>query len=237
MRERNSPPTNSPRSSCTAWPVPQPSERNDLMLLRILKRYLKPHWPLLVAVSVFQLAQSLASLYLPSLNADIIDKGVATGDIGQIVVLGGIMLGVTLLQVACAIAAVYFGARAAMGLGRDLRAAVFNRVSEFSEREVSQFGAPSLITRTTNDVQQVQMVVLMTCTLFVSAPILAIGGVIMALQQDVGLSWLMAVSIPVLLVSIGSIIIRMVPLFRKMQERIDTVNRVLREQLIGIRVV
>src|SRR5690554_251176 len=207
------------------------------MLLRILKRYLKPHWPLLVAVGVFQLAQSLASLYLPSLNADIIDDGVATGDIGRIMMLGGIMLGVTLLQVACAIAAVYFGARAAMGLGRDLRAAVFSRVSEFSEREVSQFGAPSLITRTTNDVQQVQMVVLMTCTLFVSAPILAIGGVIMALQQDVGLSWLMAVSIPVLLLSIGGIIIRMVPLFRKMQERIDTVNRVLREQLIGIRVV
>lgn len=207
------------------------------MLLRILRRYLKPHWPLLAAVGVFQLAQSLASLYLPSLNADIIDEGVAVGDIGHIAMLGGIMLAVTLLQVACAIAAVYFGARAAMALGRDLRAAVFTRVSEFSEREVSRFGAPSLITRTTNDVQQVQMVVLMTCTLFVSAPILAIGGVIMALQQDVGLSWLMAVSIPVLLLAIGGIVFRMVPLFRKMQERIDTVNRVLREQLIGIRVV
>ncbi len=207
------------------------------MLLRILKRYLKPHWRLLVAVGVFQLAQSLASLYLPSLNADIIDQGVARGDIGYIIAVGGVMLGVTVLQVACAIAAVYYGARAAMGLGRDLRAAVFNRVSEFSEREVNQFGAPSLITRTTNDVQQVQMVVLMTCTLFVSAPILAIGGVIMALQQDVGLSWLMAVSIPVLLLAIGGIIIRMVPLFRTMQERIDNVNRVLREQLIGIRVV
>jgi ATP-binding cassette subfamily B protein len=207
------------------------------MLLRILRRYLGGYWPLLVAVGVFQLAQSLASLYLPSLNADIIDKGVAQGDIGYIIVVGGIMLGVTLLQVACAIAAVYFGAKVAMLLGRDLRAAVFDQVSTFSEQEVSKFGAPSLITRTTNDVQQVQMVTLMTCTLFVSAPILAIGGVIMALQQDVGLSWLMAVSVPVLLLSIGGIIIRMVPLFRSMQKKIDAVNRVLREQLIGIRVV
>ncbi|HEU4808593.1 MAG TPA: ABC transporter ATP-binding protein [Homoserinimonas sp.] len=207
------------------------------MLLRILRTHLRPYWQLLVAVGVLQLAQSLASLYLPSLNADIIDRGVAQGDIGYIISVGTMMLGVTLLQVACAIAAVYFGARVAMLLGRDLRSAVFTRVSEFSEREVSQFGAPSLITRTTNDVQQVQMVVLMTCTLFVSAPILAIGGVIMALQQDVGLSWLMAVSIPVLLLSIGAIIIRMVPMFRVMQKRIDTVNRVLREQLIGIRVV
>ena len=207
------------------------------MLLRIFRKYLRPYWPLLAAVGVFQLAQSLASLYLPSLNADIIDQGVARGDVGYIISVGSMMLGVTLLQVACAITAVYFGARVAMLLGRDLRSAVFARVSEFSEREVSQFGAPSLITRTTNDVQQVQMVTLMTCTLFVSAPILAVGGVIMALRQDVGLSWLMAVSVPVLLVSIGAVIIRMVPLFRKMQKRIDTVNRVLREQLIGIRVV
>src|SRR5690606_33274940 len=143
----------------------------------------------------------------------------------------------TLLQVACAITAVYFGAKVAMSLGRDLRSGIFHTVSEFSEREVSQFGAPSLITRTTNDVQQVQMVVLMTCTLFVSAPMLAIGGVIMALQQDVGLSWLMAVSIPVLLVAVIGIMSRMVPLFRRMQKRIDRVNLVLREQLTGIRVI
>src|SRR5690606_29054011 len=207
------------------------------MFLTLLRRYLAPYWPMLVAVAVFQLAQSLANLYLPSLNADIVDNGIAKGDIGHILFIGAIMLGVTLIQIACAITAVYFGARVAMSLGRDLRLGIFHRVSSFSEREVTQFGAPSLITRSTNDVQQVQMVVLMTCTLFVSAPILAIGGVIMALQQDVGLSWLMAVSIPVLLLSIGGIIIRMVPLFRKMQERIDTVNRVLREQLIGIRVV
>ncbi len=207
------------------------------MLFRILRRYLGPYWPLLAGVGIFQLAQSLASLYLPSLNADIIDEGVAKGDVGYIMSVGGVMLGVTLLQVACAIAAVYFGARVAMLLGRDLRSAVFDRVGTFSEREVAQFGAPSLITRTTNDVQQVQMVTLMACTLFVSAPILAIGGVIMAMQQDVGLSWLMGVSIPILLVAIGLIIVRMVPLFQSMQARIDTVNRVLREQLIGIRVV
>ena len=207
------------------------------MLLRILRQYLAPHWKLLVGVGVFQLAQSIASLYLPTLNADIIDNGIAKADIGHIFAIGTLMIAITLVQVACAITAVYFGARAAMSFGRDLRSGFFARVSEFSEREVSQFGAPTLITRTTNDAQQVQMVVLMTCTLFVSAPILAVGGVIMALQQDVGLSWLMVVSIPVLLVSIGLIVVRMVPLFRLMQKRIDTVNRVLREQLTGIRVV
>jgi ATP-binding cassette subfamily B protein len=207
------------------------------MLLKLVLRFLKPHRRLLVGVVFFQLAQSIASLYLPSLNADIIDNGVAKGDTGYIVMIGTIMLGITLVQIACAIVAVYFGAKAAMGLGRDLREAIFVRVGEFSEREVSRFGAPSLITRTTNDVQQVQMLVLMTCTLLVSAPILAIGGVIMALQQDVQLSWLMVVAVPVLLVVIGLIISRMVPLFRLMQARIDTVNRVLREQLTGIRVV
>ena len=207
------------------------------MLLRILRRYLKPHWKLLVAVGLFQAAQSIASLYLPNLIADIIDNGIAKGDVGHIMVVGGIMLAITLAQIACAITAVYYGAKASMSLGRDLRGAIFHRVSEFSEREVSQFGAPSLITRTTNDVQQVQMVVLMTCTLFVAAPILAVGGIIMAMQQDIGLSWLMAVSVPVLLISIGLVISRMVPLFRLMQKRIDVVNQVLREQLTGIRVI
>ena len=207
------------------------------MLLKILRKYLKPYWRLLVAVGVFQLAQSLASLYLPSLNADIVDNGIAKGDIQHIFNVGAVMLGITLLQIVCAITAVYFGAKVAMSLGRDLRTGIFNTVSEFSEREVAQFGAPSLITRTTNDVQQVQMVTLMTLTLFVSAPMLAIGGVIMALQQDVGLSWLMAVSIPILLVAVGLIMVRMVPLFRLMQKRIDKVNLVLREQLTGIRVI
>ncbi|MFC4223194.1 ABC transporter ATP-binding protein [Lysinibacter cavernae] len=207
------------------------------MLLRLLGRYLRPHWPLLVGVVFFQLAQSIASLYLPTLNADIIDNGVAKGDTGYIMSTGAIMLGITVLQVACSIAAVYFGAKAAMLVGRDLRAALFERVGEFSEREVSLFGAPSLITRNTNDVQQVQMLVLMTCTLLVSAPILAVGGIVMAMQQDLELSWLIAVSVPVLLLSIGAIVIKMVPLFRLMQARIDNVNRVLREQLTGIRVI
>ncbi|HEY8797386.1 MAG TPA: ABC transporter ATP-binding protein, partial [Candidatus Dormibacteraeota bacterium] len=150
---------------------------------------------------------------------------------------GGWMLVVTLAQIACSVAAVYFGARAAMSFGRDVRSAIFHRVGSFSAREVAQFGAPSLITRNTNDVQQVQMLVLMTCTMMIAAPIMCVGGVIMALRQDVGLSWLMVVCIPVLVVSIALIVVRMVPQFRAMQTRIDLVNRVLREQLSGIRVV
>lgn len=207
------------------------------MLLKVLRTYLRPHGLLLLGVMVFQFAQSIASLYLPSLNADIIDNGVAKGDTAYILRLGMVMLLITLGQVACSIIAVYFGAKAAMALGRDLRGAVFHQVGAFSEREVSKFGAPSLITRTTNDVQQVQMLVLMTCTLLVSAPILAIGGVIAALRQDVGLSWLLVVAVPVLLLSISLIIVRMVPQFRLMQKKIDMVNQVLREQLTGIRVV
>ncbi|MFF2372502.1 ABC transporter ATP-binding protein [Agromyces sp. NPDC058110] len=207
------------------------------MLLSLLKRYVKPYAWLVVGVIVFQLAQSMASLYLPTLNADIIDQGVATGDTGYIVTTGGWMLLITLLQVACSITAVYFGAKVAMAVGRDLRRGVFRKVGEFSEREVSKFGAPSLITRTTNDVQQVQMLVLMTSTMLVSAPILAIGGVIMAMQQDLELSWLIAISVPVLLIAVGLIVTRMVPLFRVMQQKIDRVNLVLREQLTGIRVI
>ncbi|KRF32802.1 ABC transporter ATP-binding protein [Yonghaparkia sp. Soil809] len=207
------------------------------MLARILKRYLRPSAPLIVGVVVFQLAQALASLLLPALNADIIDRGIARGDTGYILGVGGMMLGIALVQIACAITAVYFGARVAMALGRDLRGAMFAHVGTFSEREVARFGAPSLITRSTNDVQQVQMLVLMSLTMLVSAPILAVGGVVMALQQDVGLSAIMAVAIPVLLIAVSLIIVRMVPLFRVMQERIDGVNRVLREQLAGMRVV
>ncbi|GAA3309137.1 ABC transporter ATP-binding protein [Arthrobacter ramosus] len=207
------------------------------MLWKLLVQYLRPHRRLLIAVVIFQLAQSIASLYLPTLNADIIDEGVAKGDTGYILGTGSLMLLITLLQIACSITAVYFGAKAAMGLGRDLRGAIFTRVGEFSEQEVTRFGAPSLITRSTNDVQQVQQLVLMSCTLMVAAPMLSIGGVIMAVRQDAQLSWLIAVSVPVLLVAVGLIVSRMVPLFRKMQVRIDTVNRVLREQLAGIRVV
>jgi ATP-binding cassette subfamily B protein len=207
------------------------------VLGKLLVRYLRPYWPLLIGVVVFQLIQSIASLYLPALNADIIADGVAKGDTEFIMRTGAVMLLITLGQIAAAILAVYFGAKAAMALGRDLRASVFRRVGEFSEREVAHFGAPSLITRSTNDVQQVQMLVLMTCTILVSAPILSIGGVIMALREDLVLSWIMVVAVPVLLLAVGLIIVRMVPQFRKMQSRIDNVNRVLREQLTGIRVI
>ncbi|MEV4322229.1 ABC transporter ATP-binding protein [Microbispora rosea] len=207
------------------------------MLSRLLRTYLRPYSPALAAVVLFQLVGTIASLYLPSLNADIIDQGVATGDTGYILTTGGWMLTVSLVQIACSIAAVYYGARVAAGFGRDVRSAVFHRVSGFSQREVSEFGAPSLITRNTNDVQQIQMLVVMTCTMLVAAPIMGVGGIIMALRQDVGLSWLMLVCVPVLLVSIGLIVFRMVPQFRAMQTRIDVVNQVLREQLSGIRVV
>jgi ATP-binding cassette, subfamily B, multidrug efflux pump len=207
------------------------------MLIKLLRTYLRPYLSALLAVGALQLVATMASLYLPSLNADLIDKGVAKGDTGYIVSTGGGMLVVTLAQIACAIAAVYFGARAAMAFGRDMRSAIFHKVGSFSAREVAQFGAPSLITRNTNDVQQVQMLVLMTCTLMIAAPIMCVGGIIMALRQDVGLSWLMLVCIPVLVLSIALIVVRMVPQFRAMQARIDLVNRVLREQLSGIRVV
>jgi ATP-binding cassette subfamily B protein len=215
------------------------------MLWKLLVSSMRPYGRLLWGVVLFQLAQSIANLYLPSLNADLIDKGVArvdaTGrpapDIAHIWHDGGFMLALSFLQIVCAIAAVYFGAKLAMKVGRDLRAQIFDRVGSFSENEVQKFGAPSLITRTTNDVQQVQMLVLMSATLMISAPFMAIGGVIMALQQDVGLSWIMVVAIPVLLGAVGAIIVRMVPHFRRMQKRIDAINRVLREQLTGIRVV
>lgn len=207
------------------------------MLTRLLRDRLRPYSRPLLLVVALQLVGTMASLYLPSLNADIIDVGIARGDTGYIVAVGGWMLLVTLVQVLCSVAAVYFGARVAMGFGRDVRAAVFGRVGEFSAREVNRFGAPSLITRSTNDVQQVQMLVLTSCTMLVAAPIMCVGGVVMALREDVALSWLVAVCVPVLVVSIGLVIVRMVPRFRLMQVRIDAVNRILREQITGVRVV
>ncbi|MPZ84856.1 MAG: ATP-binding cassette domain-containing protein [Actinophytocola sp.] len=207
------------------------------MLSRLLRTYLRPYRRELTIVLVLQLIGTIASLYLPSLNADIIDKGIALGDTGYIVSTGGWMLTVTLVQIVCSIIAVYFGARCAMAFGRDVRSAIFHRVGEFSAREVAGFGPPSLITRTTNDVQQVQLLVVMVFTMFVTAPIMCVAGVVMALQEDVGLSWLLLVCVPVLVICIGLIVSRMVPQFRKMQDRIDDVNRVLREQLSGIRVV
>ena len=207
------------------------------MLLRLVREHVRPYRGWIVAVVLLQFVGTVAALYLPSLNADIIDNGVVTGDTGYIIRSGGLMLLVSLVQVACSIAAVWFAARTAMSFGRDVRAAIFARVGTFSAREVQQFGAPSLITRETNDVQQVQMLVLMSGTLMVAAPIMMVGGIVMALREDVGLSWLIAAVVPVLALSIGFIVSRMVPSFRVMQERIDEVNRLLREQITGVRVV
>lgn len=207
------------------------------MLGKLLVRYLAPYRWLLVALLVFQFAAAMASLYLPRLNADIIDQGVARGDTTFIWSRGMIMLVISLGQITASVIATYFAARAAMAAGRDIRRDVFVKVSGFSERELSQFGAGSLITRNTNDVQQVQMLAMMGATMLVSAPLLAIGGIFMALQQDVGLSWLIGVSVPALLVAAGLIIARMVPLFRSYQSKLDAVNRVMREQLTGVRVV
>ncbi|HEY5137646.1 MAG TPA: ABC transporter ATP-binding protein [Candidatus Nanopelagicales bacterium] len=207
------------------------------VLISLLRRYLPPYRNALIAVVVLQFFGTLAALYLPTLNADIIDNGVAKADTQYILRVGAVMLVITVVQVACTIGAVWFGARSSMGFGRDTRAGIFHQVGAFSAREVTHFGAPSLITRTTNDVQQVQMLVLLTCTMMVSAPIMCVGGIIMALRQDVGLAWLIALSVTVLVVAIALIVTRMIPLFRVMQKRLDNVNRVLREQITGIRVV
>ncbi len=207
------------------------------MLLRLIREYVAPYRRELLLVGLFQFVGTLGGLFLPHLNADIIDHGVVTGDTGYIMKYGGVMLLVSLLQVVCTIAAVWYGGKAATGFGRDVRAALFARVGTFSAREVNQFGAPSLITRETNDVMQVQMLLLMACTLMASAPIMMVGAVIMALREDVGLSWLIVAVVPVLGIAIGLIVTRMVPGFRVMQERIDEVNRLLREQIAGVRVV
>ena len=207
------------------------------MFLRLLRASLRPYWGAISIVLALQLFSTLASLWLPNLNARIIDEGIAVGDVDQIWRLGGLMLGVTLAQGVAAVIAVYFGARTAMAVGRDLRGALFERVQRFSEQELRTFGAPSLITRTTNDVQQVQMFVMMTLTIIVMAPIMLVGGVIMALQEDAQLSLLLLVIVPVLVIAVGLIIWRMVPYFRQMQTRIDEVNGVMREQITGIRVI
>ncbi len=207
------------------------------MLIRLLRDYLRPYRRDLSFVVVFQLVQTLATLYLPTLNADIIDNGVITGHIGYIMRTGAFMLAIALVQIVCAIFAVYFGARTAMALGRDVRQAVFTKVQQFSAREVGHFGAPSLITRGTNDVQQVQMLALMTFTLMVAAPIMCVGGIILALHQDVQLSSLLLVAVPALGIIVTAIISRMRPLFRQMQARIDEIARVLREQISGVRVI
>ncbi|WP_454083493.1 ABC transporter ATP-binding protein [Georgenia sp. Marseille-Q6866] len=207
------------------------------MLLTLLRRHLRPYRRDVTVVVLLQFVQTLAALSLPSLNADIIDNGVVVGDTGYIMRVGALMLLISAVQVACAISAVYLGARAATSVGRDLRRAVFTRVQRFSVAEAGRFGAPSLITRSTNDVQQVQMVTLMTFTVIVMAPIMMVGGVVMALRQDVGLSALLLVVVPVLLGLIVVIALRMGPLFKLIQGRIDRINLVMREQISGVRVI
>ncbi len=207
------------------------------MLWALLRQYVRPYRRLLAVVATLQVISTLASLYLPTVNAAIIDDGVAKGDTRRIVELGGVMLAVTGLQVACAIGAVFFGSRAAMGFGRDLRSAVFHHVTTFSAEETARFGAPSLLTRTTNDVGQIQQLLQMTATILITAPIMSIGGILMALHQDAGLSWLLLVSVPVLALTNYWIIRHLMPIFRRMQRLIDGINRVMRDQLSGIRVI
>ncbi|MEU2536887.1 ABC transporter ATP-binding protein [Streptomyces iakyrus] len=207
------------------------------MLIRLLRTYLRPYKRPIALLVLLQFLQTCATLYLPTLNADIIDQGVVNGDTGYILGYGGLMIGISLVQVVCNIGAVYYGARTASALGRDVRGAVFDRVQSFSAREVGHFGAPSLITRTTNDVQQVQMLALMTFTLLVSAPIMCVGGIVLALGLDVPLSGVLVAVVPVLGICVTLIVRRLRPLFRAMQERLDAVNRVLREQITGNRVI
>lgn len=209
----------------------------ETVLIQLLRNHLGPYKRPIALLVLLQLVQTSATLYLPTLNADIIDNGVVRGDTGYILTFGALMIAVSVVQVAGNVGAVYYGARTAAALGRDVRAAVFARVQSFSAREVGQFGAPTLITRTTNDVQQVQMLVLMAFTLMVSAPIMCVGGIVMALGLDVPLSGVLLAVVPVLGIAVSLIVRKMRPLFRTMQERLDTVNRVLREQIAGNRVI
>ncbi|BBX53482.1 ABC transporter ATP-binding protein [Mycolicibacterium poriferae] len=207
------------------------------MLWALLRRHVQPYRKLLATVATLQVISTLATLYLPTINAAIIDDGVAQGDLRRIVELGAVMLGVTALQVVCAVGAVYFGSRAAMGVGRDLRSAVFRHVTGFSAEETARFGAPSLLTRTTNDAQQIQLLVQLTCTMLITAPIMGVGGIAMAVHQNAGLSWLLVVSVPVLALTNYWIVSHLLPIFRRLQRQIDGINRVMREQLTGLRVV
>jgi len=207
------------------------------MLVRLVRTYLVPYKGELAAILVLQLIGTISALYLPTLNADIIDNGVAKGDTGYIIRTGVWMLGVSVVQIVVTVAAVYLASRSSMALGRDMRSAIFHRVGDFSAQEVSKFGAPTLISRNTNDVTQVQMVVFMALAIMVSAPISMIGGIFMALRQDVPLSVIIAVAVPVLAIAVGLVIRKMIPQFRLMQTSIDSVNRVMREQITGIRVV
>lgn len=205
------------------------------MLLALLRQYIRPYRRLVAVLMVLQGISSLASLYLPTVNAAIIDEGVAKGDTATIVRLGMVMLSVTALQVLCAVGAVYFGSRTGMGFGRDLRAAMFEHITTFSEHETAHFGAPTLLTRTTNDVRQIQYLVQISSTVLVTAPIMCIGGILMAIHQEAALTWLLLVSVPIMAVTNYWVMSHMLPLFRRMQGLIDAINRVMRDQLSGVR--
>ncbi|MEM6105578.1 ABC transporter ATP-binding protein [Mycobacterium sp. 050272] len=207
------------------------------MLLALLRQYIRPYRWLVAVLMVLQLISTLATLYLPTVNAAIIDDGVSRGDTATIVRLGVVMLAVTGLQVLCSVGATYFGSRTGMGFGRDLRLAMFEHVTTFSEPETARFGAPTLLTRSTNDVRQIQYLVQMTGTVLITAPIMCIGGVFMAVHQEAALTWLLLVSVPILAVANYWIMSHMLPLFRSMQALIDGINRVMRDQLSGVRVV
>lgn len=207
------------------------------MLLALLRQYIRPYRRLVGVLMVLQLISTLASLYLPTVNAAIIDEGVAKGDTATIVRLGMVMLTVTGLQVLCAVGAAYFGSRTGMGFGRDLRRAIFEHVTTFSERETARFGAPTLLTRSTNDVRQIQYLVQISGTVLVTAPIMCAGGIVMAIHQEAALTWLLLVSVPIMAVANYWIMSHMLPLFRGMQGLIDAINRVMRDQLSGVRVV
>ncbi|ORW72202.1 ABC transporter ATP-binding protein [Mycobacterium saskatchewanense] len=207
------------------------------MLLALLRQYIRPYRRLVAALMGLQLLSTMGSLYLPTVNAAIIDDGVARGDTATIVGLGLVMLAVTGFQVLCSVAATYFGSRTGMGLGRDLRRAVFDHVTTFSERETARFGAPTLLTRSTNDVRQIQYLVQISATVLVTAPIMCVGGIAMAIHQEAALTWLLLVSVPTMAVANYLIMSRMLPLLRRMQGLIDGINRVMRDQLSGVRVV
>ena len=206
-------------------------------LNRLIFTYLKPYWRELLAILVLQVLATAMSLYLPNLNAQIIDDGVVKGDTDLIWRSGALMLLFSLVQAAGQIGATWFGALTAMSLGRDLRAAIFDRALSFSTREMRDFGASSLLTRNTNDVLQVQTIVQTTLTIIVGAPIMMVGGFVMAVREDFGLSWIIAVSVAVLGVAVSLLVIFVSPLFQRMQTNLDNLNRVLREQISGIRVI
>lgn len=207
------------------------------MLLALLRQYIRPYRRLVAVLMVLQLISTLASLYLPTVNAAIIDEGVAKGNTATIVRLGMVMLSVTALQILCAVGATYFGSRTGMGFGRDLRQAIFEHITTFSERETARFGAPTLLTRSTNDVRQIQYLVQISGTVLVTAPIMCAGGILMAIHQEAALTWLLLISVPIMGVANYWIMSRMLPLFRGMQALIDGINRVMRDQLSGVRVV